>query len=426
MAGMSWVSGGLVSSLLLVDQLSLLSSSAAATSSSSSKCDELLAKHVELAGPMDVETAFLEEAVAPVREMVRQMERDEAIACADRALASNEMPLNIGNQWARLAEQIALHPSCLGELKSKSEAEIRCAQLYFKIGIHALQVVHEVEAAEAMWKRALAVNANEPERARIRWPTLEQTPTVYLSKLESSRLWDCSNWPFIQKLEALAPELLEEVQAAESRFSSAYPYLKRDGSWQNLFLHRGHEWDEEVCAALPLLCSLLKPELPTRVGVPYATRYNEEVVIFRSQPGASVGAHCGSSNAVINLHLTLAGGKGTTLRIGDIQRELSDGKVFCFQDSYFHAVDHSGGPDAKERFSIVVRVMHPNITEDTFSGCNRTEVVADLKAYDRTEALEKEVERLREAYRTLADQTRSSLLAKAETSCCEANFSLTA
>ena len=36
--------------------------------------------------------------------------------------------------------------------------------------------------------------------------------------------------------------------------------------------------------------------------------YNEEVVIFRSKPGASVGAHCGSSNAVINLHLTLKGG----------------------------------------------------------------------------------------------------------------------
>ena len=36
--------------------------------------------------------------------------------------------------------------------------------------------------------------------------------------------------------------------------------------------------------------------------------YNEEVVIFRSKRGASVGAHCGSSNGVINLHLTLKGG----------------------------------------------------------------------------------------------------------------------
>ena len=131
--------------------------------------------------------------------------------------------------------------------------------------------------------------------------------------------------------------------------------VQRRGSLQNRTVHGfvscavgcpvlGHHWNTTLCQSMPSTCRLLLPELPTRPGVPYATVtwsgrkdcselavfslqehrklqhtapstarewnevYNEEVVIFRSKRGASVGAHCGSSNGVINLHLTLKGG----------------------------------------------------------------------------------------------------------------------
>ena len=128
--------------------------------------------------------------------------------------------------------------------------------------------------------------------------------------------------------------------------------------------------------------------------------YNEEVVIFRSKPGAAVGAHCGSSNAVINLHLTLKGGvelcysftrchevskqhatpsgRGTSISVDGIKADLHDGTAICFQDSYFHAVNH-GLDGEEERISLVLRVMHPGLSLDLLSGVGRTDDVLWLK-----------------------------------------------
>ncbi|CAJ1361031.1 unnamed protein product [Effrenium voratum] len=199
--------------------------------------------------------------------------------------------------------------------------------------------------------------------------------------------------------------ILEEVQAA-AEFMSAYPYLKTHGVWQDIFLYRGHDWNTSLCDRMPATCRLLLPELPTKPGVPYATVYNEEVVIFRSEPGASVGAHCGSSNAVINLHLTLKGGRGTSVSVGDERVLLEDGKVVCFQDSFFHSVEHD--LSGEERISLVIRVMHPDLTWEALDA-KRTDVVPDLASFDRSGSLLSEIDRLRQEYRKLAAQNRTKL-----------------
>lgn len=93
----------------------------------------------------------------------------------------------------------------------------------------------------------------------------------------------------------------------------AYPYLFAAGSWQNLFLYRGHTWNAEICAVMPLTCELLLPEIPTKPGLPYVMPNNEEIVLFRSVGGAYVGPHTGAVNNQINIHLTLKGGEGVFL-----------------------------------------------------------------------------------------------------------------
>merc|ERR1740139_1096905 len=133
--------------------------------------------------------------------------------------------------------------------------------------------------------------------------------------LSSKPFWDCGTWPFVQTLEQNVPRILDEVRAASHNFDIAYPYLTRGGTWQDLFLFRGDQWNSTLCSQLPFTCSLLTPELPTKPGVPRTTIFNEEIVIFRSVRGASVGPHCGSSNGVINLHLTLIGARGTLLNV---------------------------------------------------------------------------------------------------------------
>ncbi|CAJ1459827.1 unnamed protein product [Effrenium voratum] len=340
--------------------------------------------------------------LAEVRRFVGDADVGEVRACASSAVLS-ATPSD-AMIMSHLAEEVAKHPLCMEELESKCEAETRCAQKWYKIAIHGLVVNGLAEEAESMWRRAKAVRLADG-KAPIAWPSPSQTPTVWVPGLESQTFWNCSRWPFLASLEAATPMILEEVQAA-AEFMSAYPYLKTHGVWQDIFLYRGHDWNTSLCDRMPATCRLLLPELPTKPGVPYATVYNEEVVIFRSEPGASVGAHCGSSNAVINLHLTLKGGRGTSVSVGDERVLLEDGKVVCFQDSFFHSVEHD--LSGEERISLVIRVMHPDLTWEALDA-KRTDVVPDLASFDRSGSLLSEIDRLRQEYRKLAAQNRTKL-----------------
>jgi len=294
---------------------------------------------------------------------------------------------------ARLLERVARTPACVEDLRTKSDAETRCVQRWYKIAIGTLLGAGEEHAANAMWERAVAVRA-EGSSTSIMWPSVQQTPTMWIRGLRSSPLWECSRWPFVQVLQSRASEILGEL--AQHQFSAAYPYLSQNGSWENLFLYRGGRWNEEICSSMRLTCRILIPELPTRPEVPFHSTNNEEVVIFRSRKGAHVGLHCGASNNQINAHLTLAGAGSATMRIGGQQLVLRDGKAICFQDSYMHAVEHEGD---MERISLVVRVMHPDITTAAYGGRTDMGVVSDREV---TQGLSSELHQLRAEYRRLA------------------------
>jgi hypothetical protein len=335
--------------------------------------------------------------VAIAEELLHSFPLHSALECGQAAvdLSVSDKLFDI-EKIALFVEAVARHPACVSELVDKGEAETRCAQKWYKIAIHFLTGDHMLEAAEAMWTRA--------RRLGINWPSARQTPTVWLTGLRSATFWDCGAWPFVRDLEAAAPQILEEALGVGHQFMSAYPYLTQRGVWNQIFMYRGRDWNRDLCAAMPSTCTLLIPELPTKPGVPPTTVYNEEIVLFRSEPGASVGAHCGSSNNAINIHLTLTGASGTRLRVDSEERELRDGKAVCFQDSYSHAIEHSG--DGVERISLVVRVMHPDMNPEVYTASGRTDVV-DLRHWDTQAELASEVARMRAEYRRLArDATR--------------------
>jgi len=397
-------------------QAAAASAPAAAARSISADCQTLISEHIEKDGAL---TDDEQEAGDVVRALVHRMKLAEALACAD-AFADHYSRRTAG-VVALATEQIARHPDCLAELVSKGEAQSRCAQKMYKIAIHFLTVSGKMTAAKAMWARAVGYRpaSGAPPHARIGWNSIQETPTIALPGLSSTPFWDCHTWAFAQTLEQNAPQILEEVRAASHNFATAYPYLTRGGTWQDLFLFRGADWNHTLCAQLPFTCSLLLPELPTKPGVPRTTQYNEEVVIFRSEPGASVGAHCGASNSVINVHVTLTGAKGTSLRVAGQEVPLADGKAVCFQDSFFHAVEHAGD-GAEERVSLVVRVMHPNLSMEAYGESVATDVVEDLSRWDETSELRTEVERLREAYRKLAAQQAPALRSQVANQECSA------
>lgn len=309
------------------------------------------------------------------------------------------MALEPSLDLAALLERIALHPACLAELDTKTQAETRCPQKLFKVAISMLLNFGEVPLATSAWERAVTLRKDS---TRILWPSVQQTPTLWIDGLQDVPIWECGRWPFVASLEQASKEILHEVLAAAPRLMRrAYPYLQHTGTWQSFHLYRGGQWDAALCAEMPRLCHALLPELPTRPDIPFITRNHEEVLIFRSLPGTEVTPHCGATNAQVNLHLTLSGGTGTILRFAGKDHELQDGKALCFQDSYSHKVDHRVSPSSGERISVVVRVMHPEMSLALLGGTRRTDA-GNHQEWHVEEALHNEIGRLRQAYRELA------------------------
>lgn len=290
---------------------------------------------------------------------------------------------------SQVVEHIANHPDCLKELGTKFPTETRCVQMWYKIAIQTLLGAGERDLATAVWQRATSLRpfaqaGDQTTTQGIIWPSVLQTPTLWVPGLRSAKTWDCSVFPIVQSLEAQSNLIHQEVMSATALFSAAYPYLTQAGTWQTMFPFRDGNWNFELCRVMPTTCKLLRraPGFPSMPAVPYITANHEEVVIFRSAPGTSVGLHSGATNAQVNIHLTLAGGKSTSMQIADDRHQLHDGRALCFQDSFAHSVEHLGD---QERISLVVRLMHPEMSRETYGGATRTDAV-DLAAWDEAHA----------------------------------------
>jgi len=315
---------------------------------------------------------------------------------------------------AVVLESVALLPECLIELKLRDELQTRCPQKMYKIAIQKLFSMGDSQGADNTWKRARSLFRGStrafpevlPEdEAAIPWPSAMETPTVWVRGLSRQPFWDCHQaWPFVRHLEAQFGRILSEAVLAAPKLEKAYPYLFAAGSWQNLFLYRGHTWNAEICAVMPHTCQLLLPEIPTKPGLPYVVPNNEEIVLFRSVGGAYVGPHTGAVNNQINIHLTLKAGKGVFLEVAGEKVELQAGKAVCFQDSYLHSLEHQES-ESQERLSLVVRVLHPQYEMQSLKENGATEAEGTLNKWSESGALRKELSRLREHYRKMQDQS---------------------
>jgi len=327
--------------------------------------------------------------------LLRTMELTSAVACAEAAATLSDVS---PREVAGLFELVANHPACLAELTSKSEAETRCSQKLYKVAISTLVGAKDRKLADDMWQRATSI-----EGATIAWPSAIETPTLWVRGLRQAEVWDCSSWSFVRALEDSSAEILEELRNASSHMGAAYSYLSQSGLWQNMFPFRQGSWNADMCKLLPTTCGLLMPELPTLPDVPFQTPNNEEVVIFRSEANTHVGEHCGATNNQVNIHLTLTGGEGTLLQVGDGVHELHDGRALCFQDSYSHSLEHRGD---SERISLVVRVMHPDMHRDLYRDAPRTDAV-DLASWDAARKTSSPSERSWDRYRRHGDTSRN-------------------
>jgi len=252
---------------------------------------------------------------------------------------------------------LATHPECVKDFDSLPDDVVRCPQLMYKSAIQRFFGANATDLAEETWREAVS-HLDEAGEPHVRWPSVLETPTIWLRELRSSAFWDCEpHFPWVSALQDLAPSVAQEAHGVAGMLGAAYKYLRPDGAWDVLNLYRGGEWQGEACEAMPTTCAFLQANVPTARDS-WVVPNNEEVVLLRSSADTFVPEHSGAVNNQINIHFTISGAGSAVLTVGGKGKELQDGKALCFQDSFSHSLNHTHEGD---RYTLVVRVLHPDV-----------------------------------------------------------------
>jgi aspartyl/asparaginyl beta-hydroxylase (cupin superfamily) len=189
------------------------------------------------------------------------------------------------------------------------------------------------------------------------WVDPMQRPREYIAGLGARPTYDPDEFWFTAYLQEHYPRIRAEVAGviglgAGGAFSTIGEdrALVQRGNWDQAILFRDGEWQEDVCAALPVTTGIV-------AGIPEATTLSPGVVtISRLAPGTHLAPHCGASNALLRVHLGLVVPPGPSLRVGEERLTWREGSCLVFDDSFEHEVRHEG--DA-ERVVLILDVLNP-------------------------------------------------------------------
>ena len=133
------------------------------------------------------------------------------------------------------------------------------------------------------------------------------------------------------------------------------------GSWSEVSLFDGQQWDEKLCATAPNICGLLRESSEVCGVGADATVCGTKVVvsIFRLLPGAHVLPHTGVTNRRLIMQYALKGSAGVKFRVGAEFRPYGgDGQAIVFDDSFEHEVVHNG---SETRYVLYAVLQHPDV-----------------------------------------------------------------
>jgi len=128
--------------------------------------------------------------------------------------------------------------------------------------------------------------------------------------------------------------------------------LRDTGKWQQFELFSRGRKNVNNCNKAPKTCELIE-------SFPATKCKRGQVKFSIMQPGTHVWPHTGPTNCRIRSHLGLIVPDGTRLRVGNVTRSWTEGKVLVFDDSFEHEVWHDGD---SYRLVLIVDLWHPELT----------------------------------------------------------------
>lgn len=210
---------------------------------------------------------------------------------------------------------------------------------------------------------------NDPE-------LISQKPFLFIPGIEPQPFWPIEEYEWakdlkrehgaikqeLQKLKAM-PEVFLPYNPAEAHYVGVKDYfVKRKNSdnlsdWNGFFLSSPYE--KGVRKDFMELCP------HTTAVIQAIPRINWDEMLFFSAitPGAIIPPHYGPHNAHLRLHLCLEADGPVYVRVGDHVREIKEGDLYAFDDSYLHSVINEG---KCTRVNLMLSIIHPEIPDHVF------------------------------------------------------------
>lgn len=280
---------------------------------------------------------------------------------ATRALEMYEAV--VGSDGFARADDLRLRADCLtnlGIMHSRRD-NLKESARYLRAAV-ALQPDHYIatqhlietllwddddEGADALARRAVESGM---------WERYDQTPAHFLRGV-ATRPWpDVSQYPEVAAVVASLEESYDAIRL------ECLAMLGRSGLDGLSFGQmegldgRGGGWH-----AKKLNCAASAERVQAPQTCSAVQRARRETQIYTSQflrlePGAAIRPHCGEGNHRWVVHLGLDGLDGATITVAGEQRDWERGRCIVFDDSYRHAVAHTGKAD---RLVFALQIENP-------------------------------------------------------------------
>ena len=198
---------------------------------------------------------------------------------------------------------------------------------------------------------------------------LQQPSVFYFPELPQRQFYDWREFPWLEPMLALVPEMraeLDAIEAGEERFD---PYVTRhasrpapnnplldDPAWSALWFWKGGEIVADNAARCPATMRALElaplPRIDGRSPIAHWSRL---------LPGAHIRPHHGMLNTRLICHIPIRTAPGCSLRVGNEVREWVDGVPVVFDDSFEHEAKNAGD---RSRTVLLFEIWRPEIADE--------------------------------------------------------------
>lgn len=198
---------------------------------------------------------------------------------------------------------------------------------------------------------------------------LQQPSVFYFPGLAQRQFFDPAEFPWLEPMLALVPQMRAELDAVEAGDAQFDPYVRRDPArpapnnpllddpaWGVFWFWQAGEPVAANAARCPATMRALEhapmPRIAGRSPVAHWSRL---------LPGTHIAPHHGMLNTRLICHIPIRTAPGCSLRVGNEVREWIDGVPLVFDDSIEHEARNAGD---QSRTVLLFEIWRPEINEE--------------------------------------------------------------